>query len=494
MDRVACVDVPALPLQGLLRRHGDWAQGPAAVVDRDAPAGVIEWVNEGARARRILPGMRYGTALALSRELRAGVVLEEDVVEEVRTLAQRLGRFSPRIEPSFKEPGVFWVDASGLGRLYPSLEKWAGCIEKDFGKAGFRCVVAVGFSRFGSYGAAKAHRRRIVFENAEEERAFLRDVPVDRLRVNPQLRDILSKLGVNALGGFMDLPGEGILRRFGAEAYALHQMAAGKGWDTFLPYPLREPVERRVLLDYPERQSDRLVASMAPLAREIVTELWAYHEGLTALWFSLTLDDGNREEQRVAPSAPTRDAEQIISLVRLRMERLVLPAGVVELTVRGVGVRVTPRQLDLFRETPRRTLEAAQRAFAKVCAELGNDAVVCAQLQDGHLPEACFSWAPLQELAAPAPETVSEGPLVRRIFARPVALPSHGRHEPDGWLIAGLADGPVEEVIGPHLVSGGWWKREVTRAYYFVRTASGRWLWVYHDHHRRQWFLHGEVE
>jgi protein ImuB len=67
------------------------------------------------------------------------------------------------------------------------------------------------------------------------------------------------------------------------------------------------------------------------------------------------------------------------------------------------------------------------------------------------------------------------------------------RYEPDGWIIDD-ADGPIEEVIGPQVVSGGWWMREVQREYYYVRTRNGRWLWIYHDRRRRRWFLQGEVE
>jgi hypothetical protein len=36
--------------------------------------------------------------------------------------------------------------------------------------------------------------------------------------------------------------------------------------------------------------------------------------------------------------------------------------------------------------------------------------------------------------------------------------------------------------------------REVSRAYHYVRTRKGRWLWIYNDHKRRAWFLHGEVQ
>ena len=41
MDRLACIDLPAFPLQLLLRRHPEWARSPAAVVDEDRPLGRI---------------------------------------------------------------------------------------------------------------------------------------------------------------------------------------------------------------------------------------------------------------------------------------------------------------------------------------------------------------------------------------------------------------------------------------------------------------------
>ena len=65
--RLACVDLPAWPLQLLVRRHPDWRRQPAAVVDRDKAQGTLLWVNEAARQKRILPGMRYATALSPHR-------------------------------------------------------------------------------------------------------------------------------------------------------------------------------------------------------------------------------------------------------------------------------------------------------------------------------------------------------------------------------------------------------------------------------------------
>ncbi len=494
MERMACVDLPALPLQILLHSHTDWADAPVAVVDRDKPLGLIEWVNRRARACRITPGMRYAAGLSLSRELRAGVVTGAAIGATIDRLTQALWRFSPRIEASEKEPGVFWLDASGLLPLYPSLPHWSSLVRDELRRSGFHAVVAIGFSRFGSYAAARAGTTNIVFRDAAHEQAHLRVVPLERLGLSPKTLDTLLKLGIDTLGRFIALPSSGIRRRFGPEAQALHRLASGAGWAPLEPRPLLEPPERSACFDHPETGRERLLAFIEPLLVSILLELSGRHEALAALQLDLKLDDGNERREQLMPAEPTLDAQQLFGLLRLRLETLTLSSGAVELTLSGTGIPTSRRQLALFREAPRRNLEAAQRAFAKIRAELGNDAVVHARLHDGHLPEACFGWESLERLAAPKPAGVALRPLVRRLFSPPIELPARSRHEPDGWFIARFSDGPVEEVIGPHIVSGGWWTRETTRAYHYVRTRSGRWLWIYNDRRRRRWFLHGEVE
>jgi protein ImuB len=89
---------------------------------------------------------------------------------------------------------------------------------------------------------------------------------------------------------------------------------------------------------------------------------------------------------------------------------------------------------------------------------------------------------------------VHEPPLVRRILDRPRALSRQRRNDPEGWMIAGLEGGAVQDLRGPWTVSGGWWAREVRREYHYVRTEREGWLWVYFDRRRRRWFLQGSVE
>jgi protein ImuB len=171
------------------------------------------------------------------------------------------------------------------------------------------------------------------------------------------------------------------------------------------------------------------------------------------------------------------------------------PAGVIEIELTIKGSQATTEQLRLFAERPARVLDAANRALARLRAEFGDQAVVRAKLTDGHLPEARFTWEPLENVKLPRPTPNISKTLVRRMLAKPVSLPPPPRtpHD-DGWLLLGPKYGAVERLFGPYLFSGGWWNREIHREYYFAETRRGDILWVYYDRVRRRWFLQGRVE
>lgn len=495
MDRLACVDLPAFPLQLLLKRHPEWRPFPVAVVADDKPQGEILWVNEKARASRILPGQRYAHALSLAHDLRAGLVAETDITAGVAAVVERLRAFSPDVDPPAGEPGVFWLDASGLHRLYDSLRTWAAEIRADLAQASFVSTIVVGFSRFGTYAIARARRKGIeVFEREPDERAAACAVPLERLDIHPKLRDALLRLGVSTVGGFVRLPAGGILQRFGDQAHRLHALASGEQWDPLRPAAARESAEQHLLLDDPERDSTRLLFVIKRALHPLLALLAKRQRALAALYIELRMDRvAERRLDTIRPSEPTLDARSLLRLVHLRLESCPPRAGVIEVELGADDVPATREQLSLFAQKPRRDLRAANEAFARLRAELGNDTIVKATVREGHLPEARFSWEPLAEATLPNP-TARNRVLVRRVYARPRALPPQtSQVRDDGWLLNGLEHGAVVRVVGPYVVSGGWWMNEVHREYHFAETRRGELLWVYYDRKRRRWYLHGQV-
>ena len=495
MDRLACVSLPELPLQVLLARHPEWAGLPAAVAREDKPTGEILWTSPEARRTGVLPGMRYTQGLSIASGLRAAEVPPAEVRAEVDALADLLRRFTPEVEISSEEPGVFWLNAVGLARLHPSASAWAKKIHEALAGCGRRAAVAVGFRRFAVYAVARSMEGVRVFARPEEEGAALGRVPLARLAIDPGLRDTLAKLGIRTVGEFLKLPALGVRRRFGAEAERLHALAAGQMHDPLVPAPPFEPVAEVIFMEEPEGNALPLLFLIRRHLHPLLRRLAHRGEALRELEIGFVLEREEPRADRLRPAEPTLDETLVLDLVRLRLEAAPLPAPAAEINLTAHGAPADKKQLALFFEAPRRDLAAAERALARLRAELGEGAVVRARLIAGHLPEARFAWEPLEHLTLPRPRAEAPPVLVRRFHARPVPLASGSGHEPDGWIVRTLRCGTVIRVWGPYMISGGWWRgTETHRRYYYLETGHGDLLWVYYDGPRRRWFLHGQVE
>jgi protein ImuB len=500
--RIACLDLPAFPLQLVWRLEPAWRAHPVVVIESDRPQSEVLWACERARAAGVLVGQRYAYALSLCSGLRARVVPPEQIAKAITELRAVLHRFSPSVEPG--EPGTFWLDGKGLDRMFPdargSGHAWAAAIAAAVAELDYRGAIVVGFSRFATCAIARATRLgTTVLASDADERRMASAVPLARLDIDAKLREALARLGITSVGQMVRLPGGGILERFGADAHRLYQLAAGESWDPLVPVAPPEAPDERVFLDDDEEDLERLVfAIKGPLDRLLV-RLAARGRALTALHLELSLKHAvgqiSLRADCIKPAAPSLDGRALLRLVHLRLTGMPPAAPVNAIRVWPEDVEATREQLALFARKPRRDRRAAEEALSRLRAELGDDAVVRAVLRDGHLPEASFGWERLVHLTEAAPSRPAVRPLIRRVFTRPQQLPAQARlARDDGWLLSGLEHGAVVRILGSYVVSGGWWTHEQHREYHFAELRRGDCMWVYYDRNRRRWFWQGAIE
>ena len=534
MERLACVSLPEFPLQLLLARHPEWQRLPAAVVAQDKPQGEILWTSPEARAAGVLPGMRYAQGLSLATGLRAAEVSAEEVRLEVEELAGLLRGFSPDVEVSKEEPGVFWVNADGLTSLFFSLDLWARKIHAALVARRRQASVVVGFRRFAAYAVARGRKGVLVLSAPDAEEAALRLVPLAVLAVAPPLRDTLAKLDIHTLGDFLRLPGDAIRRRFGSEAARLHALARKEAHDPLTPVFPVEPIACTIIPEAPEENRVRLLLMVQEHLHPLLARLAAKGEALRELEIRFLLERHEDRTDWIRPADATLEETLVLELLRLRLEGNPLSASVTEIGLTVHGTPATPQQVQLFLKAQRRDLAAADRALARIRAELGEEAVVRARLTEGHLPEARFSWEPLSHLSSAHPVPEGKPVLVRRLYARPAPLElgrvlkdtpeeqavqkwsdaRRSRPEERGVYGNTLSDEgrsatqqmagfqqPGRQAVrtwGPYILSGAWWRSgdepAIHRRYYFLEMRQGDRLWVYYDGRRRQWFLQGKVE
>ena len=493
-DRQACADLPDFPLQLLLRSHPQWQNMPVAVVSKETSQGKILIPSQEAREKGVVAGLSYLSALGLVPELRVATVSQADINDGKAMVMKRLHNFSPKVQADTGDTGTFWLRASGLRHLYASLHRWGDNIRTDLCQIGFKAVIVIGFTRFGTFALARKQRSKtIVLEDPKEEVAMARSVLLQDLGLPRQIIQELTKLGKYTLEDLLHLPAEGLLKRYGPLVYRIWRLASGDLQQPLVPQYREDPLMVTMILDSPESDSLRLLFLIKRLLRKLLSNIASRHQSLAVLEIILKLDGNADVVEHLRPAHPTLKEKQLIDLVRLRLEKRVLTSGVIEIQLNAQTVSATTDQLQLFVKRPRRNLKAADLAFARLRAQFGSGAVVHIKMQPGHLPEARFSFEPLEQAIFPRAVGRRHPTLVRRVFTRPFAL----KTSPAPWHSTNLYKRNTKarsQLRGPYILSGGWWNKEIHREYYFLQTKDGNIQWIYFDKKRGGWFIHGTVE
>ncbi len=504
---LACVSIPELGLQALLRRPEIPKAAALALVDRPGPQARITACTGSAKRSGVRRGMRASAATGLCEGLQMIAIRDDEFASIQDMICNELDRFSPRIEPGPPDSGAFWVDPAGMARLYGPPLSWAEAIRVHLENLGWRSTIVVGFRHFLTRAIAESSDRLSVFESPKEEAAAAQSVALPGLGLPARRVAALASLQVETLGDLLRLPAADLRARFGAEVAKLHADASGSSWRALRPRQRREPVRASIVVDPPEELDERLLFAIKGILPKLIEQLRGASERVHSLSLHLLLDRCDPIELTIEIAEPTSELLPILDLIRLRLGTVSLESPVTELVITLSGSRPALPQLDLLAERERRDPRAAERALDRIRAAYGERSVTRAQLRETHLPEASFTWEPTcsirqpQATALAANLSASSSCLIRRLLRRPIPLQSTDAActsaDPPMPSIAGAvppAFGSIRRLHGPHRISGGWWVRPVERDYYYAETTGDEYLWLFYDRPRQRWFLHGVLD
>lgn len=496
LRRIACVDVPELPLQMLLRIHPDWCEAPVAVVAEERPEAPLLLINRHARNMRLTTGMRFGAAKALVPELSAGAVSDVEVEQMAAELVRDLQTFSPHVERDPIHAGVFYVDPSGLEHLYGGELSWARCVHRYLRGRSFHAAVVVAHGRALSYALVRNTRGVRVVETSEQALELAREVSFERLAMAPKVRDALQRIGLATLGDLADFGVDQLGLRFGPEAARWCNVAHGHEVYPLCPEPHVTTPRREVEIEPPDADIARLCFAIKRALDALIEDVRARGQSVRALWMHLMLERGGASVQRLEPSSSTRNAPLLLELLRLRLAAVSLSSAVERVVLEAEVGDIAAGQLAMF--APKRDVSAGERALARLKASYGSEVVCQAQLEDAHLPEAKYRWVDLTHIAPPirasAPREHAPLPLVRRLLPKPTLFAGELEVGPEPCALSLVHAGERFTLTGPYRTSGGWWVREVARDYYYARSPRDELLWLFFDHRRKAWFLQAWVD
>jgi len=518
MSRIVSVWLPRWPIFRALAAQAKHPSGKP--VDPDRPFVLTVVASGGPRIAALnaaaeAAGLATGDLLADARakaeflQVRDADPTADDAA--LRRLALWATRYTPTASPWDEDNGAdgFFLDITGSAHLFGGEEKLladlAARLRKNFG---LPAQLAVADTPGAAWALSRFHKTPLFVLPCGQEAAALAPLPIAALRLAPDTRATLRRLGFKTVGSLLDKPRAPFAARFPTELLRRVDQALGRIDEPLVPV-VAPPVYHalRYLIE-PIFTHDAIIAHANRLMATLVHVLTRDDVGARGLRLCLYNVDGAVETIDIGLTLPTRNVSHVARLIELKLEALAatcdagfgfeaiglavicaepMPARQTELTsVTDDGDR-TERCASLIDALRQRLGPASVRRFEPVTSHLPERAEVLPPF-DGEVP----AW--------PEPEQKP----------RPLLLLPHA--EPAEDVTALVPDGPprrfswrgvtydVTGAQGPERIGAEWWRyREPkpTRDYYLVEDSTGHRFWLFREglYGREtaaaRWFVHG---
>jgi protein ImuB len=429
----------------------------------------------------------------------------------LRRLALWATRYTPTASPWNEDNGAdgFFLDITGAAHLFGGEEKLladlAARLRKNFG---LPARLAVADTPGAAWALSRFHKTPSFVLPCGQEAAALAPLPIAALRLAPETRGVLRRLGFKTVGSLLDKPRAPFAARFPTELLRRVDQALGRIDEPLVPV-VAPPIYHslRYLIE-PIFTHDAIIAHANRLMATLVHVLTRDDVGARALRLCLYNVDGAVEAIDIGLTLPTRNVSHVARLIELKLEALAATCDA-GFGFEAIGLAVTcadpmpARQTELTSVTDEgdRTERCASLIDA-LRQRLGPHSVRHFEPVASHLPERAEVLPPIDGDASAWPEPDQK--------PRPLLLLPHA--EPAEDVTALVPDGPprrfswrgvtydITGAQGPERISAEWWRyREPkpTRDYYLVEDTAGHRFWLFREglYGREtaaaRWFVHG---
>lgn len=474
--------VPELPLQ--LAQRGTSSTVATVVSDGPANRPVVLCADAAARDCGVNAGMTVASARALARDLVVHARDEPAESQAMQNLAAWAYQFSPSV---VVEPDGVIVEIGASLNLHGGLAQVLGRVRQGAADLGYRLSLGVAPTPMAAWLFGKARHRGITARTCTDPTTLperLQDLPLDLLDWPADTLRKLRDLGIIRIGPCTALPREGFIQRFGASVATDLDRAHGRSPD---PRPYFQPPETfrsRIEFGFEIADATALQFPLGRLLRELEGYLRARSAGVQQ--WELVIDGASRVTSRISfgTIAPERSADRLLHLARERLNRTTLGTPALAIAVTATQFFALPDRNLEWLPNPQAPATQFDHLVDQLSARLGADRVHTLQSIDHHQPER--SWRPAQAATKALYKPVPLPPGLRPLWLlnRPRALLTEEGHP--------RYQGRLQLIAGPERIEGGEWDdNPASRDYYVARSPSGETVWVYREHRKPDWYLHG---
>ena len=434
--------------------------------------------NSTARSHGVTPGMTVSAAVALASDL---IEVPRNLAAEQRALegAAAWGcQFTSML--SVTPPDALLLEIQGSLRLFGGLRAALLRLSRDVNELGYTATIATAPTPTAARLLARTGLNSTVVALSALPDALaplalaLLDQPAETVHM-------LDLMGVRTIGDCLQLPRDGLARRFGQALLDELDRALGKLPDPRLPWIAPAKYRSQLDLPAPVYHTEPLLFAANRLIQELAGFLCMKQAGITRLKLTLRHEERKPSIVMLGFSMPTRDPQRILRLLRERMSTLTLPDRVEAIAIESAEARpLDSRNLSLFPED-RLPDEERWLIIEHLRARLGTEAVHGVATYPDHRPE--HAW----RCCEPGTESYSAVAASRPLW---LLDPPHRLHI-DGERPT--LDQPLTLIAGPERIESGWWDDDIALRDYFVAVdEDGKRFWVYCERNApRQWFLQG---
>ena len=282
-------------------------------------------MNEAAEAAGLATGDLLADARAKAEFLQ---VRDADLVADdaaLRRLALWATRYTPTASPWGEDNGAdgFFLDITGAAHLFGGEEKLladlAARLRKNFG---LPARLAVADTPGAAWALSHFHKTPACVLPSGQEATALAPLPIAALRLAPDTRATLRRLGFKTIGMLLDKPRAPFAARFPTELLRRVDQAIGRVDEPLVPV-VAPPVYHslRYLIE-PIFTHDAIIAHANRLMQTLIHVLTRDDVGARALRLCLYNVDGAVEAIDIGLTLPTRNVSHVARLIELKLEAM----------------------------------------------------------------------------------------------------------------------------------------------------------------------------
>jgi len=406
-------------------------------------------------------------------------------------------QFTPRVAQ--KEHTV-WLEVTQSMRLFGGEEPLHQHVAAGAAELGIRALAWAPTSLAALACARMGIRDGFAMPLAQ----VLDPLPIESMDAVNAHQATLARLGCKTLADVRKLPRGGISRRFDSQLLLALDQAYGLRPEGY-PW-VKVPETFSAKLELPGRV-DTAPALMFGARRLLVQMggwLSARQYGVTAFTLHWCHDAmrareaGEGGDITVRTAQPTRNVDHLSRLLgeNLAKVQLLAPAG--ELVLRATEVTPCIEESRSLLPDVRTCGEAVDQVLERIEARLGHKRVLRPRLVEDTRMAWMVHWQPINAQKPATKVRQVPGPQPTWILKNPLKLDV--RNE------CPLYQGPLQLLLGPERIEGGWWHRakdaeggqhslQVARDYWVALSQHAGALWIFQQRLPRNevasWYLHG---